>query len=450
MKYILSFLIILAAAPARAAEFSVTLKAAEDSAVAVSNQYRGARFSAQAAEAAAAAAGSLLNPRLSLEGSLRYISTVSEIKLPAAMGGARKFGDNWNYSIGPSAYWTLFDGGALGSGYKSAGRIAAARSAEAENAKRQAVLKGRTSYFQLQLALERVYLIGENLQLSLSQLKDISLGVKAGTRSRLDGLRANQETVARKRDLLRARADLSAALRDFSFVTGIDLPGDVSLPLDSRMEGKEYGGADPASLFVKAEPYETVLERMLPAAGGAVEKELPAIKALGESARAYKAAAGAFKAERLPRLTLGARSSLDYPNGPNLYSYVQNSASLALSLPLFESGRTAERQKESELNAAAALEKRDEAALAVKRDFDKTLDSYKALISEQSLNIEAVDDAADASRLAYEAYKAGSGTWLDVEGANLKELQAKTTAASANAEILLRLAVLDSLNGSVK
>ena len=61
-----------------------------------------------------------------------------------------------------------------------------------------------------------------------------------------------------------------------------------------------------------------------------------------------------------------------------------------------------------------------------------------------------MDDAADASRLAYEAYKAGSGTWLDVEGANLKELQAKTTAASANAEILLRLAVLDSLNGSVK
>jgi outer membrane protein TolC len=61
-----------------------------------------------------------------------------------------------------------------------------------------------------------------------------------------------------------------------------------------------------------------------------------------------------------------------------------------------------------------------------------------------------VDDADEAARLAYEVYKAGGGTWLDVESANLKQLQAKTLAASANAEILLRLAVLDSLNGSVK
>ncbi|PIU20634.1 MAG: hypothetical protein COT18_01260, partial [Elusimicrobia bacterium CG08_land_8_20_14_0_20_59_10] len=61
--------LIISAVPARAAEFGVTLKAAEESAVAVSNQYRGARFSAQAAAAAASAAGSLLNPRLGLEGS---------------------------------------------------------------------------------------------------------------------------------------------------------------------------------------------------------------------------------------------------------------------------------------------------------------------------------------------------------------------------------------------
>lgn len=449
MRYILLFL-ITCAVPARAAEFSVTLKAAEESAVAVSNQYRGAKFSAEAAAAAASAAGSLLNPRLGLEGSLRYNSVISEMKLPAAMGGSRKFGDNWNYSLGPTASWTLFDGGAVRYGYKSAGRAAAARSAEAENARRQAVLKARTAYFRLQLGLERVYLIGENLQLSLSRLKDISLGAKAGTRSRLDGIRANQETLARKRDFLRARADLSAALRDLSFITGIELPGDVSLPLDSRMEGKEYGGAEPASLFVKAEPYETVLERMLPAARGEVERELPAVKAFGESAGAYKAAARAFKAGKLPRLIAGARSSLDYPNGPGLYSFLQNSASLSLSLPLFESGLTAGRRRENELNAAAALEKKDEAALAAKRDFDKALDSYKALMNEQFLNIEAVDEASEAVKLAYESYTAGGSTWLDVEGANLKELQAKTMAASANAEILLRLAVLDSLTGSVK
>ena len=67
-------------------------------------------------------------------------------------------------------------------------------------------------------------------------------------------------------------------------------------------------------------------------------------------------------------------------------------------------------------------------------------------MAEQGINIEAVDDAAEAARLAYEAYKAGGGTWLDVESANLKALQARTTAATANAELLMRLARLDSLS----
>lgn len=448
MKLILMFLML--SGTARAGELSVTLKAAEESALASSNQYKIAKFSAEAARAAAAASGSLLSPRLSLEGSLRYNEIVPEISMPAASGGNRPLGDNWNYSFGPSAYWTLFDGGALRSGYKSASHGAAARSAEAENARRQALLKARTVYFQLQLALERVYLIGEDLQLSLAQLKDISLGARAGSRSRLDEIRARQETIARKRDFLKARVFLSLALRDFSFATGIALPEGASMPMDSRMAGRNYGEAEPASLFVKAEPYENIMARMLPASRSLPETELPSVKALGEVWRAYGAQARAYKADKLPRLVLGARSSLDYPNGPNLYSFQQNFASLTLSLPLFEGGRSGEKEKESAFNAAAALEKKDEAALTAGRDFDKARDAYNALMAEQELNVAAVDDAAEAAKLAYEAYKAGGGTWLEVESANLKALHTKTTAAETNAEILLKLAALDSMTGSVK
>lgn len=448
MKLIL--LLIIFSGAARAGEFSVTLKAAEESALAASNQYKSAKFAAEAARAVAAASGSLLHPRLSLEGGLRYNEIVPDIAMPDALGGNRPLGDNWNYSLGPSAYWTLFDGGALRSGYKSASHSSAARSAEAESARRQALLRARTAYFQLQLALERVYLIGENLQLSLAQLKDISLGAKAGSRSRLDEIRARQETTARRRDFLRARAGLSASLRDFSFAAGMDLPEGAALPMDSRMAGRSYGEAEAASLFVKAEPYEKMLARMLPASRSGPEAELPSVKALAEAGRAYGAQAGAFRAEKLPRITLGARSSLDYPNGPNLYSFVQNSASLTLSLPLFESGRSSDKEKESALNAAAALEKRDEAALAARRDYDKALDAFNALMSEQTINIEAVDDAAEAAKLAYEAYQAGGGTWLEVDSANLKALSARTAAAETNAEMLLKLAVLDSLTGSVK
>lgn len=435
-------LLFLFSASAGAEELALTLKDAEKDALASSGQYRSARFSAEAAAAGAAAAASLLSPRLSLEGSLRYAEVVPQISLPRAMGGPRPMGDNWTYSIGPSAYWTL-DGGSLRYGREAARRSAAARSAEAESARRQAVLKARAAYFRLQLALEKVYLIGGNLQLSLSQFRDVELGVKAGSRSRLDGIRARQEVTARRRDLLRARADLAGALRDLSFETGRRLPQVPGLPLDARMAGGDYDG--PAGLLVRAEAYGDMLPALLPAAAREPGKALPSVTALAETSAAYRASAAAQRRERLPRLVLGARSSLDYPNGPNIYSFLQNSASLSLSLPLFESGRLADREKENRLNAEAAAARRDDAARAAARDYAGALEDYNALTEEQTIDIDAVDDAEEAARLAYEAYKAGGGTWLEVESANLKALQAKTTLASANAEILLKLAVLDSL-----
>lgn len=428
-----------------AGEFSVTLKAAEESALSASNSYKAAKLSAAAADVAAKAAGSGLSPRLALEGNLRYNAVVPQISLPAALGGARPLGDNWNYSVGPAAYWTLFDGGSARALYDGSRKLASVRSAETANAGRQVLLAARIAYFQLQLALERVYLIGENLQLSLAQLKDVSLGVKTGSRSRLDGIRAAQETISRRRDLLRARAELSGTLRDFGFATGIPVPCGTELPLDSRMAGRDYGGAGAADLFIKADPYEVMLPGLLPAASGTVDPALPAAAAFGESAAAYGLSTRAYRAERFPKLQLSARSGLDYPNGPNLYSFLQTSAGLSLNLPLFESGRSSDKEKESSLNSAAALEKRDEAALAAEKDFEKALDDYRALVAEQNINIEAVDAASEAAKLAYEAYKAGGGTWLEVESANLKALQAKTTAAETNAGILMKLALLDSL-----
>ena len=440
MRYILVLLMFVGAA--RAEELTLTLSAAEKDALASSGQYLSARLSAEASAAGAAAASSLLRPRLSLEGSLRYAQVVPQISLPPAMGGSKPMGDNWTYSIGPSAYWTL-DTGSLRYGREAARRSAAARSAEADNARRQTVLKARAAYFRLQLALERVFLIGNTLQLSLSQYRDVELGVKAGSRSRLDGIRARQETTARRRDLLRARADLAGALRDFAFDTGRSLPPDSGLPLDARMAGSVFDGA--AGLLVRAEAYEDILPALLPAAARALPDSLPAVEALNQTAAAYRASALAQRREKLPRLVLGARSSLDYPNGPNIYSFLQNSASLSLNLPLFESGRLAQRERENDLYSKATSARRDDAARSAARDYAAALGDYSALMEEQSLNIEAVDDAAEAARLAYDAYKSGGGTWLEVESANLKALQARTTLASANAELLLKLAVLDSL-----
>lgn len=442
-------ILLLTAVPVRAEELALTLKSAESGALTVSNEYRAARLSAESASAAAAAAGALLDPRVTLEGSLRYAEVIPKMALPPLLGGAKPLGGNWNYSVGPSLYWTVFDGGVLRSGREAALKRAAASRAEEEDARRQVLLRTRTAYFRLQLALERVYLIGENLQLSMAQLADISLGAKAGTRSRLDEIRARGETLDRRRDLVRARGELASALRDLALLTGLDLPSGAALPMDSRLEGLGLEDGQNAGLYLKAEPYGQILERFLPAASAPLQKGLPAVAALDYSAGAYRALAGSYRAQRLPRLQFGARSSIDYPNGPDIYSFLQNSASLSLSLPLFEGGGSSDKARESELAAGAAAEKKTWAQLVSENQFRKALDAQTELLAEQGINKSAADDAQEAAKLAYDSYKSGGSTWLDVESADLKELQARTASASADAEILLNLALLDSLTGSV-
>ncbi len=437
MKLLLSFLILLPAV-ARAGELSVSLADAEKGALAASGYYRGAALSAEAAGAAAEAAGSALYPRLALEGSLRYAAEVPEISMPT---GARPLGDNWTYSLGPSAYWTL-DGGGLRHAREAARLKASARSSEAEAARRGALLRARTAYFRVQLALEKVYLIGESLALSESQMKDMELAVKAGARSRLDGIRARQETLDRRRDLVRARSELAGALSALSLASGIEFPASEELPIDARLAGRGYAG--PRSLRLKAEPYQDLLDRLLPAASGGPGRS-PAAKALEEASAAALASSRLYRAEKRPRLVFSARTSVDYPNGPNLYSFVQGTAGLALNMPLFEGGRLGEKERESRLEAAAAAALGAEAARAAGRDYALALDEYRALLDEQGINIEAAEEAAEAAALAYAAYKSGGATWLEVENANLRVLRARTDLAAANSGILIKLAVLESL-----
>ena len=208
---ILLFLAADMALTVRAGTFDVTLKAAEDSALSSSSRYKSARFSAEAARAAADASASLLSPRLGLEGNLKYLETIPAITLPAALGGPRPLGDNWNYSIGPSAYWTL-DGGTMRAGREVARKTVSARSAEAENVRRQVLLKTRAAYFGLQFALERVYLIGENRSRRTSRTW---ARVKAGSRSRLDGMGPGLSNGAAPRPAARPRRT-AGMLRDFS------------------------------------------------------------------------------------------------------------------------------------------------------------------------------------------------------------------------------------------
>jgi outer membrane protein TolC len=55
-------------------------------------------------------------------------------------------------------------------------------------------------------------------------------------------------------------------------------------------------------------------------------------------------------------------------------------------------------------------------------------------------------EADEVARLSYQAYKAGRGTFTEVQAANLRALEARTSLARLKAQMLGELALIDSLS----
>ena len=78
--------------------------------------------------------------------------------------------------------------------------------------------------------------------------------------------------------------------------------------------------------------------------------------------------------------------------------------------------------------------------------WQKAQDQTASLRLQQILTRRAAERAAEVARLRYQAYKLGQLRYLDVEDANLKEVQAKVDAATTNVNLLIQLANLESLS----
>lgn len=400
---------------------ALNLAQTEISAVDYSPKLKALRSEQSAYAERAGAQKTQLYPRLSLDGAYKYVTTVQEITLPIPNSKPVKFGDNSNYSVGPMASWTLWDFGVIRNSYKSAYAVSESKKAEAEAARRQVVFAARSAYFQIALAGEQVALYADALKLANAQYEDIKLNVKAGTKSRVDELHAHQEVLARTKQLRQAQADLKSALTDLTAVTGKDY-GEVKLESMDAMLAKfeQYGRAK--------------LNENHPA--------LLAYRKVSESAEYAMRGAGSG---RWPKIQLSAKSSLDYPNGTKTESYNQNTFGAALSWTLFEAGAVNNRVNESKDNAETAARRGDQALADFRRDWDKTMNQLANLNDQKALNETSVSETAQLAGIVYKTYKTGSISFIEVENANFKALEAKIQSARTKVQILMNLAVLANL-----
>jgi outer membrane protein TolC len=400
----------------------MTLSDAENSAAAYSPRLKAALYEQSAAEERAGTQKTQFYPRLSLDGSYKYVTNVQEIVLPIAGFEPVKFGDNTSYSLGPVAVWTAWDSGVISNAYKSAASAAEAKKNEAEAVRRQIVLAARAAYFQVALSGEQVTLYSDALKLANAQYEDIRVNVKAGTKSRADELQAHQEVLARMKQLRQAQADMASALRDLSSVTG-----------------QEYDS-------VKLENIDSMLAKFEPYKELKLNENHPNLQMYAKTAESAEYAKRGAGAGGWPKVQLSAKSSVEYPNGNQLESYGQNMLGASFNWTFFEAGAVRKRVNEYENSRSAGLQRREQSLADLKRDWAKTMDQLSNLEDQRKLNEVSVEETGQLSQIIYKTYKTGSISFLEVENANFKALEAKIQSATTKMQMLMNFAVLANLS----
>ncbi|MHB8455297.1 MAG: TolC family protein [Acidiferrobacterales bacterium] len=439
--------IFLACSTANAVEppqLTISLKDAEASALTYSGQVQSSDYDRRAADARALALSSQTSPQLTFDASYHYYSQVPQLVLPG--GFARALGANNVYSIGPTLTYLLYDAGGARHSIQSAKLIARAKSEQTRATRDNVLLATRSAYFAVQNSAERMRLIIDSLRLSQARYSDIARRLSAGAASRADALSAHKDVLDFGLQLRQAQADLAADLADLLALVGRNTDYDITRPVAAAEMPRYPPELGAPTVLVNLDPLQKTLERFL-----SMRQQLdltgnPQVVALSDLANASRLASKSYSNQRLPKIELSARTSLDYPNGPVLERINQNTIGVTLSMPLFDDGRISALAREQILQAGSLDSQRAQLTTDLARDWNKAAARLSALRGQETIAHQGAKETARLAQLVYESYRVGRDRYLDVQTANLDALNWKVNLALIKSQILVQLAVQASLS----
>ena len=387
------------------------------------------------------ASKSSLYPSLTLDAKGSWVSDVPEM----AIGTTQiKFGDNFGYSVGPTATYVLFDNGGSSSVRKSASSAAQAAKQEYNFARKQILLQVRQAYFAIQQQLEHLVLLNGQLELAAKQLEDINSAYKAGAKSKLDISIAKKQVLKTKTAMSAARGALATQLRNLFKLTGSDYGIDPSYPTDKRLANLKLDGN--TSAILASDNLEKTLLSFTPYKQSEFDENSPKLAALDDMAKYYEYLADSYKSSLYPRIVLQGGAYFEYPNGAIREHVFLGRAGAALSMPLFEGGKNRNQSKAQEELANASKYQKQDAKETLEKLFYSAKDRLYALQVQEDLVKQTIEEAKQTSNLTYQAYQAGAVTFFEVDRANLTLLESQLALADLQTEQLNQLALLNSLS----
>ncbi len=381
-------------------------------------------------------------PRLSFDASYRYLSVVPSIAQPK--GAALALGDNHNYSIGPVLNWMVFDFGATQSAAQAQQVLFNAKNEELRNARRQSLLGVRLAFYRVSSALEQQALVTDSLKLAQSQYRDIKNRSQAGSSSRIDLLASHREVLSLEGTFREVQTELSNAALDLLRQTNDSRTEfDFSRPLRSSLvHGLPDNLATPSVLIEAQKPSE--LSQLVTEAEVKVANH-PGVVAMKLQAESLELMSNSIHSGLYPKVQVQLKSSFDYPNGPALERVQQNTVSVGLSVPLFEFSRSRNEASEKSQLALALQTRTQSLEKDYERDLEKVRIQLRTLESQKETLSTLSEEATQLASLIYSAYQNGRSSFLEVQSANLRVLDARVQLARNQVQILVSRAQLQSL-----
>lgn len=369
-------------------------------------------------------------PKLTLDGSFKYLSEIPEINM--APGRTLKFGDNENYSIGPTLSMTVFDFNSKANLQTSLDKNLSSKENEAKSLKANILFKVRYHYLNLVFLLEKRNLISESLKVANKQLKDVLSKNRFGSGSKLDLLTAQKEVHELESQLKEINFNVTAEQTELYKITFHQKIKDANL-IDStnRLENL----IDLQNRFLN-------YQKFIQDAGS--NAKVKSIKDLSES---FESQAHSINKQRYPKINLIARTSLDYPNGPDLTAFNQNTIGVSLSMPLFDGGEISHNVNEKNLQAMALKTQARNEERNINESIFLATKRIENLQEQNEIIQKKIDESSEIAQLMYKSYQDGRATFIEVERANVKRRESKLSLSSNQYQIILNLIQLANVAG---
>ncbi|MHB8338001.1 MAG: TolC family protein [Ignavibacteriaceae bacterium] len=345
------------------------------------------------------------------------------ISLPATPSSTT---DTYNYTAGVNSSWTLFDGlSNIVAVSQSKKQLESAR-LQLENLKQNIVFQTISLYYAVVNNIQLLKVKEDNVKWNKQNLETIVEKNKLGAVTLADVYAEQVQEGNAELDLIQTKNNLEISKSNLLYYLGLDVLSNYSFTDSLTEQEKNVLNTDLSGQFGNI---DELVNKALASRDDYKSAELD----FQSAQNGVTMAQGSY----FPRLTNSFGYNLFANQLSNLSKSRTYSASLTLSIPIFEGFSIDNQVQAAEVNAMNKQVDLNDLRRTIKQNLQQTYLNILAAEKSLEVNKRNVASAGENQKITQEKYNLGSGTLLDVLVANSNYTNAQTSLINAEFQYIV-------------